>query len=60
MLPLGRRVQEKLEALIDKYMYQLGEVVILFLNRSANGKEAPPNWHYLQSRPKRYGLKVVV
>jgi prolyl-tRNA synthetase len=25
MLPLGRRVQDKLEALIDKYMYQLGE-----------------------------------
>jgi hypothetical protein len=25
MLPLGRRVQDKLEALIDKHMYQLGE-----------------------------------
>lgn len=25
MLPLGRRVQEKLEVLIDKHMYQLGE-----------------------------------
>lgn len=24
MLPLGRRVQNKLEALIDKYMFQLG------------------------------------
>lgn len=25
MLPLGRRVQDKLEGLIDKYMYQLGK-----------------------------------
>jgi hypothetical protein len=25
MLPLGRRVQDKLEALIDKYMSKLGE-----------------------------------
>jgi hypothetical protein len=60
MLPLGRRVQDKLEALIDKYMHQLGEVIILFLNRSANGNEAPPKWHYLQSHPKKYGQKVVV
>ena len=29
MLPLGRRVQNKLEALIDKYMYQLGEGALL-------------------------------
>lgn len=25
MLPLGRRVQDKLEALVDKYMFQLGK-----------------------------------
>jgi hypothetical protein len=25
MLPLGRRVQDKLEALIDKYMSKLGK-----------------------------------
>ena len=26
MLPLGRRVQDKLEALIDKHMYHLGKI----------------------------------
>jgi len=28
MLPLGRRVQDKLEALIDKYMFQLGNMSV--------------------------------
>jgi hypothetical protein len=26
MLPLGRRVQDKLEALIDRHMYRLGKI----------------------------------
>lgn len=37
MLPLGRRVQDKLEALIDKYMYELGENSTLLLNNKADG-----------------------
>ncbi len=60
MLPLGRRVQDKLEALIDKYMYQLGETSILHQSMSADNNKAPPNWLCLPFRQSRCGQKVGV
>jgi len=43
MLPLGRRVQDKLEALIDKHMYRLREQSTLLRGGEADGFKGPPN-----------------
>jgi hypothetical protein len=60
MLPLGRRVQDKLEALIDKHMYQLGESNPLPANGEANDGKALPNWPCRLSHRKKYGRRVGV
>jgi hypothetical protein len=61
MLPLGRRVQDKLEALIDKHMSKLCKT-------SQNSKillrvdsmQPLQNLHYHPSHPRNFGLEAVV
>lgn len=65
MLPLGHRVQQKLETLIDKHMSSLGNKQPLFSRHgdhymrgtSLTQIKVRPKWHCRQSHPRIYGEK---
>lgn len=59
MLPLGLRVQEKAEALIDKYMFSIGNMKCP-KPRSiiAEPHQEHQKFHYHPSLLKHYGKKV--
>jgi hypothetical protein len=61
MLPLGRRVQDKLEALIDKHMSSLGKNSFEYMYLlSANYRQVLQNSHYHLYHQRSYGLKAAV
>lgn len=61
MLPLGRRVQDKLEALIDKHMSSLGKNSFEYMYLlSTNYWQVLRNLHYLLYHPRSCGLRAAV
>lgn len=55
LLPLGLRVQEKIERLIDKHMLRLGIALALLLPPPRLTTQVPVNYHSHPSPPKHYG-----